>query len=576
MAIEEPDETRLIDVGELHTPMVDDATEQEELSDATLVVPSPSAPMESMRSPEASISTGRLATMAERFTAGLIDGVLLWCLYWAGVQGYQYLVNRTWAGPAPINLEWSGLIFHAAYLVAIFIFYFVFEGVFTATPGKWCCGLAVRRQDGGVPSLMNITVRTVFRLFDVLLGFFFVEFTRRHQRLGDIAAGTVVVKRQRAEPGSRTVGWDQIAGTTGRLIAGLIDTALLCAVGAALLFMLSDEYAFVSQWLLLAAIPVVAIIWSALQHRTHTTPGAWLLGYRLVQENGAPIGFSHALVRTLMVPLDLLAGWFALLVSPRRQRIGDLIAGTLVVRMPRQLRGAIGLLLMLGLIAGASWLAHLNPRNFRHPDFQWSFLPRTDLAPDFPRVNTPDEPFQIAGFRFAEGQPDNTRDPAAYVAGETAYFVFEVHGFRTEQHMVWIQEDLAIRYPDNTFGLKQENIIDYHQIKRLPGPLVLKNNISLPRGIPSGQYTVYVTVRDKLAGGAPLVHSEIFYIKTITPPAAEPTPAAAPSPAASEPSSSAAPSASEPSPAANPTAPAEPTPPPRPAPTVPQSLPAQQ
>jgi uncharacterized RDD family membrane protein YckC len=71
------------------------------------------------------------------------------------------------------------------------------------------------------------------------------------------------------------------------------------------------------------------------------SPGKYAMGLRVVRGDGGPIVFRHALARALagfiidFGLLSLFTGFFAVVVSAssaRGQRIGDLLAGTVVVR----------------------------------------------------------------------------------------------------------------------------------------------------------------------------------------------------------------------------------------------------
>lgn len=79
--------------------------------------------------------------------------------------------------------------------------YFVVAEALTAgrTPGKRVVGLRVIRADGGAPGLLEALVRNIVRIIDLALGIGVVVmfFDRRSRRLGDLAAGTVVVREQR-------------------------------------------------------------------------------------------------------------------------------------------------------------------------------------------------------------------------------------------------------------------------------------------------------------------------------------------------------------------------------------------
>ena len=72
------------------------------------------------------------------------------------------------------------------------------------------------------------------------------------------------------------------------------------------------------------------------------TPGKRLNGLRVVRESGAPVTFATSAVRNVLRLVDLLPGTYlvgiaSILITGRNQRLGDLAAGTLVVRDRRVL-----------------------------------------------------------------------------------------------------------------------------------------------------------------------------------------------------------------------------------------------
>ena len=73
---------------------------------------------------------------------------------------------------------------------------------------------------------------------------------------------------------------------------------------------------------------------------TGQTLGKRLLTIRVVAEDGSPLSLRSAVVRNLlrppplMMPAAYLVGSIVLLVTPRWQRVGDLLAGTVVVELP--------------------------------------------------------------------------------------------------------------------------------------------------------------------------------------------------------------------------------------------------
>jgi uncharacterized RDD family membrane protein YckC len=70
------------------------------------------------------------------------------------------------------------------------------------------------------------------------------------------------------------------------------------------------------------------------------TPGKRAVGIRVVRASGGPVGFVASSIRNLLRLIDMLpagyaAGVIAILVSRRNQRLGDMAAGTLVIRDPQ-------------------------------------------------------------------------------------------------------------------------------------------------------------------------------------------------------------------------------------------------
>jgi uncharacterized RDD family membrane protein YckC len=70
------------------------------------------------------------------------------------------------------------------------------------------------------------------------------------------------------------------------------------------------------------------------------TVGKRMFGLRVIRDDGAPAGFTAVLIRNLLRVADFLPAFYGLgllliIVTPRSQRLGDLAAGTYVVRAPR-------------------------------------------------------------------------------------------------------------------------------------------------------------------------------------------------------------------------------------------------
>jgi uncharacterized RDD family membrane protein YckC len=82
-------------------------------------------------------------------------------------------------------------------------YFFVFEALWSRTPGKYLFGLRVCQVDGSRCTLRSAMLRTLLRVIEVnpiLLGALpagiMLLVTKRKQRLGDLLAGTVVISNK--------------------------------------------------------------------------------------------------------------------------------------------------------------------------------------------------------------------------------------------------------------------------------------------------------------------------------------------------------------------------------------------
>jgi uncharacterized RDD family membrane protein YckC len=98
----------------------------------------------------------------------------------------------------------------AAFSILLFLVIFGYDVCFEVansgrTPGKMAAGLRVLKHDGRPEDFVTSAVRNILRLVDFLPIFYAVGTVsivapRDHQRVGDIAAGTIVVRERRSAP----------------------------------------------------------------------------------------------------------------------------------------------------------------------------------------------------------------------------------------------------------------------------------------------------------------------------------------------------------------------------------------
>ncbi|WP_128478709.1 RDD family protein [Halorussus pelagicus] len=85
-------------------------------------------------------------------------------------------------------------------VVSPLLYFLVWEASLGRTPGKWLLGLVVVSEDGSPASFSSVLARNLLRPLDFapfyVLGFLSMLATDRAQRVGDMAAGTVVVSAE--------------------------------------------------------------------------------------------------------------------------------------------------------------------------------------------------------------------------------------------------------------------------------------------------------------------------------------------------------------------------------------------
>ena len=152
----------------------------------------------SVATPEGVTLEVTLAGLGSRFAAGLIDQLLRSVVLLALVILFTFGGDRG---------DTAGGLLVALMFVAIFGVQFAYDVLFETlasgrTPGKRWTGLRVVKMGGAPVGFLASALRNLLRIVDTLPAFYLVGilsvlFSRNNQRLGDLAAGTIVVLERR-------------------------------------------------------------------------------------------------------------------------------------------------------------------------------------------------------------------------------------------------------------------------------------------------------------------------------------------------------------------------------------------
>jgi uncharacterized RDD family membrane protein YckC len=131
-----------------------------------------------------------------RILATIVDGLIFGGLYAVMVLLFGSISSVGFA-------DWNGsmpALPTLLYGVIVVLYYILLEGYLGQTVGKMLLGIKVVREDNGeVPGLGGATIRTLLRIVDgissYLVAFITVLISGKNQRLGDMAAHTLVIRK---------------------------------------------------------------------------------------------------------------------------------------------------------------------------------------------------------------------------------------------------------------------------------------------------------------------------------------------------------------------------------------------
>jgi uncharacterized RDD family membrane protein YckC len=135
-----------------------------------------------------------------------------------------------------------------------------------------------------------------------------------------------------------------LAGLASRFIAEIVDATLILLIVGAMIAVAAVAGGTAGLVILSVAVGGLMLI-SVLYHvafevlAAGRTPGKRANGLRVVMDGGGPVGVRASAVRNLIrllegPPLFYVPAVVSILATRRNQRLGDLAAGTLVVREP--------------------------------------------------------------------------------------------------------------------------------------------------------------------------------------------------------------------------------------------------
>src|SRR5438552_3762494 len=191
-----------------------------------------------MVTPEAVPLELETAGLPSRMLARLIDSLIESAVFFALIVGGAAVA------------DFPGGVMLALFFLLVFLLFFGYPIAFETlwrgrTPGKAALGLRVVTIEGGPERFRHAAIRAVLALFEVFalsgaIAIITVLVSRRNQRLGDMAAGTVVLRERTGLRAPVSVAFPVPPGLEA--YTDSLDTAAMAA----------DDYAAVRAFLLRA------------------------------------------------------------------------------------------------------------------------------------------------------------------------------------------------------------------------------------------------------------------------------------------------------------------------------------
>jgi uncharacterized RDD family membrane protein YckC len=158
----------------------------------------------STQTPEGLVIEMTLAGLGSRFAAAIIDAAIQLAVVVAVLVGAALI---------------GGTVAFAVATVLLFVWFFGYDVLFETrasgrTIGKRLSGIRVVKVDGRPVDFRSSAIRNLLRLIDALPGMYLVGAitvfaSKRNQRIGDLAAGTVVMREVKGSAATTTFRAEQ-------------------------------------------------------------------------------------------------------------------------------------------------------------------------------------------------------------------------------------------------------------------------------------------------------------------------------------------------------------------------------
>ncbi len=313
-------------------------------------------------------------------------------------------------------------------------------------------------------------------------------------------------------PVSGSTGEGDIAGFGDRALALILDTIVVILIFAVVGnwaamrwggvtstgFQLDGLPALVTMFL--TGLVGLGYYW-ILEGTLGATFGKAIVGLRVRRVNGAKAGLRASLIRNLLRLVDgfavYLVGWIIAAFSPLRQRLGDRVAGTVVVRGPdsRNVRAAGGIALVGAIIAAIVCIISI-----RHGGSAMSVA----TGPGSSRSAVAATGAAGKGLKLADitwlDDAAGTPHSGPYKPGSQLFAKYQITGFaHGPQGQIKVPMGILLVDP-NGLAVGDTVHADVDATETTGAPIYGHFEMGFPDYVPPGTYTVHIHVHDAIGG----------------------------------------------------------------------------
>ncbi len=308
-----------------------------------------------------------------------------------------------------------------------------------------------------------------------------------------------------AAPETLVAGY-RLAGMGDRLIAIILDSILLVAVYAVTGMAVAARMGGVTDngfslsgtpaILAMGATVIVGFFYFWLcEGSAGATLGKAIAGIQVRNKAGGPCGIMPSLIRNLLRIVDGLAvylvGFLIAIFSKLRQRLGDHVAGTVVVANKVGVASRVVLVILWFVVIGGglagAYLIHKDAPELAAVSALPSTIPMTTTGR-----------LKAGNFAFVVSNGGPERPSAPYKAGETIFLKYDVVGFaRDQQGAPNLLFNLVALDPNGT-PIHEAWKTQFNQPIARNTPVNGTLGLELPTFAPAGAYRIDIKVHDQV------------------------------------------------------------------------------